>query len=88
MAYTHFVDGEHAAPSHQIERFSGLAGRLWRAYRGWRARRETLRMLHALDAGTLRDLGISPREIESLVYGTPGDRTRSYDENWWQQRKS
>lgn len=41
--------------------------RLWMRYQTWRARRETIRQLAALDERTLRDLNITPREIESLV---------------------
>lgn len=58
------------------------ARRLWRAYWTWYARRATVRILHSLDAGTLRDIGVNPSEIESFVYGTCGDRKRCYDESW------
>jgi uncharacterized protein YjiS (DUF1127 family) len=51
----------------------------------WRAQRETLRMLAALDTATLRDLGIT--DIESAVYGDPRDRIRGYDKNWWRTRR-
>ena len=48
---------------------------------------ETLRALYSLDVGTLRDLGISPREIDSLVYGDNGDRIRGYDPDWWRHAR-
>jgi uncharacterized protein YjiS (DUF1127 family) len=51
---------------------------------GWRARRETVRILNRLDAATLRDLGIA--DIESQVYGAPQDRRRGYDPEWWKKR--
>lgn len=62
------------------------AYRLWNRYRAWRARRETIRQLAALDERTLRDLNVTPREIESLVYSESDDRTHSYDRNWWRNQ--
>ena len=50
----------------------------------WRARRETVRLLNAVDAATLRDLGIT--DIESVVYGAPEGRKRRYDPDWWRKR--
>ena len=52
---------------------------------GWRAQRETLRLLARVDAATLRDLGIT--DIESAVYGDPRDRMRGYDADWWRNRR-
>jgi len=52
---------------------------------GWRAQRETLRLLSRVDAATLRDLGIA--DIESAVYGEPRDRLRGYDANWWKAKR-
>ena len=49
----------------------------------WRARRETVRLLNAVDAATLRDLGIT--DIESAVYGAPEGRKRRYDPDWWRK---
>jgi uncharacterized protein YjiS (DUF1127 family) len=49
----------------------------------WRAQRETVRVLNAVDRITLRDLGIT--DIESAVYGDPSDRMRGYDRNWWKR---
>ena len=63
----------------------GAFSRFMDRMRARRAQRETARMLHALDIGTLRDLGITPREVESLVYGDNGDRSRSYDRDWWRK---
>jgi uncharacterized protein YjiS (DUF1127 family) len=67
----------------QYARRGGFVARLWDRFRAWRARRETLRALYSLDHGTLRDLGITPREIDSLVYGDSSDRIRGYDPDWW-----
>ena len=50
----------------------------------WRAQRETVRLLRAVDSATLHDLGIT--DIESQVYGDPQDRMRGYDRDWWKQR--
>lgn len=64
---------------------AGALARFLDRMRAWRAQRETARMLYSLDIGTLRDLGITPREVESLVYGDNGDRTRRYDRDWWRR---
>jgi uncharacterized protein YjiS (DUF1127 family) len=62
-----------------------LVERLWTRFRTWQAQRETARLLYSVDRATLHDLGISPREIESLVYGEGNDRVRRYDPNWWRK---
>ena len=51
----------------------------------WKAQRETVRLLNAVDGATLRDLGIT--DIESQVYGDPSDRMRGYDRNWWRRTR-
>ncbi len=71
----------------QTHRRRGIAVRLWDRFRAWQARRETLRALYSLDNGTLRDLGITPREIDSLVYGDSSDRIRGYDPDWWRNSR-
>lgn len=58
----------------------------WRTYWDWRARKATILLLHSLDARTLRDLGIAPSEIESLVHGSADDRCRRYDATWLWRR--
>jgi uncharacterized protein YjiS (DUF1127 family) len=63
----------------------GVLMRLVTRFLAWRAQRETVRLLSAVDAATLRDLGIA--DIESQVYGDPADRMRGYDRNWWRRRK-
>jgi uncharacterized protein YjiS (DUF1127 family) len=63
----------------------GISDRLrraWRRYWDWRARRMTAHILRSLDARTLRDIGIGPGEIESVVYGRPGDRRCRYHAHW------
>jgi hypothetical protein len=46
---------------------------------------ETVRQLHSVDSATLRELGISPEEIEGLVYGRHDDLVRRYDPDWWRK---
>jgi uncharacterized protein YjiS (DUF1127 family) len=59
-------------------RLGALARRGWQAYWQRRTRRATLLLLASLDERTLRDIGLSPSEITSVVYGAP-DRMRSYE---------
>jgi uncharacterized protein YjiS (DUF1127 family) len=69
-----------AARSRPLNAVQNLAVR----FLAWRAQRETVRLLNSVDAGTLRDLGIT--DIESAVYGDPRDRMRGYDPDWWRKR--
>jgi uncharacterized protein YjiS (DUF1127 family) len=57
--------------------------RAWFAFRDWYARRLTVKILSSLDERTLRDIGITPGEITSVVYGKRGERCRAYDDLWW-----
>ena len=50
----------------------------WLAYWDWQGRRATVRILHSLDARTLRDIGLSKGEINSVVYGRPEENRRHY----------
>jgi uncharacterized protein YjiS (DUF1127 family) len=59
-----------------------FARRVWRSYWDRRARHVTAQILRSLDARTLHDIGLSPGEIDSVVYGRPGDRTRKYHAGW------
>lgn len=63
-------------------RAGALVWRAWQAYWERRAREATVRILHSLDERTLRDIGISPGEIESTVYDQRGGRGRTYDAAW------
>jgi uncharacterized protein YjiS (DUF1127 family) len=54
-------------------------GRLWRTLVERRAQRATVRILQSLDARTLKDIGISHGEINSIVYGGRHDRVRRQD---------
>jgi len=68
----------------RAEPAGGLA-RLATRFLAWKAQRETVRLLNAVDSATLRDLGIT--DIESQVYGDPSDRMRGYDRNWWRRTR-
>lgn len=61
---------------------TGIVKRMWRGYWNRRARRATVGILQGLDDRTLQDIGVNRHEIESLVYGTPGERMRRYDSAW------
>jgi uncharacterized protein YjiS (DUF1127 family) len=62
----------------------GALRQLVTRFLAWRAQRETVRILSAVDSATLRDLGIA--DIESEVYGDPQDRMRGYDPGWWRKQ--
>jgi uncharacterized protein YjiS (DUF1127 family) len=64
---------------------TGALTRLATRFLAWKAQRETVRLLSAVDSATLRDLGIT--DIESQVYGDPSDRMRGYDRNWWRRTR-
>ena len=64
---------------------TGALTRLATRFLAWKAQRETVRLLNAVDRATLRDLGIT--DIESQVYGDPSDRMRGYDRNWWRRTR-
>jgi uncharacterized protein YjiS (DUF1127 family) len=66
------------ATSGYTTRMAATASGLWQAYMRRRTRRATARILRSLDARTLKDIGISPGEIDSVVYGPNGDRRRRY----------
>ena len=57
-------------------RFAGRFVGLWRAYLNRRAQWATVRVLRSLDARTLKDIGMDPTEIESVVHGRREDRRR------------
>ena len=50
-------------------RAAAAARRCGHAYATWRARRQAIRELRALDDRTLKDFGINRSEIEAFVYG-------------------
>ena len=64
---------DRASPSPR-GRISGFLKREWSAFWTRSTQRATVRILRELDDVTLRDIGLSRSEIESVVYGAPGDR--------------
>jgi uncharacterized protein YjiS (DUF1127 family) len=66
-------------------RRAGALERLWTGFRRWQAQRTTVRLLNSLDDATLKDLAISPRDVEWLVYGDRNGRMRGYDRDWWRR---
>lgn len=65
-----------------IGRTWGLVRGAWHTYWDWRAKRMTVQILRSLDERTLKDIGIGPGEISSVVYGRPCDRRHRYHERW------
>jgi uncharacterized protein YjiS (DUF1127 family) len=59
-------------------RMARMARHAWSTYWDWYARRATVRILRSLDGRTLRDIGLTRTEIESVVYGRPGERRLHY----------
>jgi uncharacterized protein YjiS (DUF1127 family) len=53
----------------------------WDAYWTLRSQRATVFMLRSLDDRSLQDIGVDRSEIESVIYGTPGDRRLRYEGN-------
>ena len=73
------------ALSMQSEATHGLAHSLWswwEAYWTRRAKQATVALLQGLDDRLLHDIGVDRSEIESVVYGKPGERSVRYERNW------
>lgn len=68
---------DHASPSVR-QKAAHFLSREWEAFWNRRTQRATVRLLRDLDDTTLRDIGLSRSEIESVVYGAPGDRRVHY----------
>ena len=80
MQTTELVLTQHrSAP---VWRIAASARRLWVAYWDRRARQATVQILRSLDHRTLKDIGLDPAEIESTIYGKPGERLQLYREDW------
>ena len=78
MTYATQAISGPASPSRR-HGVGGFLKKEWSAFRARSAQRATVRILRGLDDGTLRDIGLSRSEIDSVVYGTPGDRRLNYD---------
>jgi uncharacterized protein YjiS (DUF1127 family) len=77
MAYA--TEALSHVPSQSARHVGGaFLKREWQAYWARRAQRTTVRVLRSLDDATLRDIGLGRSEIESVVYGAPGDRRQQF----------
>ncbi|NJO22671.1 MAG: DUF1127 domain-containing protein [Sphingomonadales bacterium] len=82
MLTTHFVPAPGRTPRPLVWHLAGLGMRAWTTWRHKRAQQKTVRILSGLDCRTLKDIGVAPGEIESIVYGNPRDRIRPYRDGW------
>lgn len=82
MTHSRLACTADQARATQPARAAGVLRRSWRAYWNWRAKQATVQILQALDERTLHDIGISPGEIESSVFGLGQERRRRYHEEW------
>jgi uncharacterized protein YjiS (DUF1127 family) len=58
---------QHHILLHRVTRCGVLIGRSLEAVAAWRLRRRQCAQLHALDDHTLKDIGVSRCEIDSIV---------------------
>jgi uncharacterized protein YjiS (DUF1127 family) len=79
MMSAHLTTAHHSSPAGRI---SAMLRKAIQIFTLWQARRATREMLRALDVRTLKDIGIDPNEIESMIYSERNDRRRGYDPNW------
>lgn len=82
MLTTHFAPAPGRTLRPLLSQLAGIGRRAWAAWRHKRSQRMTVRILHGLDCRTLKDIGVTPSEIESVVYGDPRERTRPYRADW------
>ena len=59
-----------------LHRLGAVMTKAWNGYWEYRANRAAVAMLQSMDAQSLRDIGISRGEIESVVYGRSRTDTR------------
>ena len=62
-----------ARPLPHSRRPFGPLSRAWQWYRARVTERTTVQTLRGLDDRTLKDIGMDRSEIESVVYGPPGE---------------
>jgi uncharacterized protein YjiS (DUF1127 family) len=82
MTHPHVATANHRTAPTLAVKVAAVARRAWQAYWDWRARQATIEILRALDSRTLRDIGLSRSEIESVVRDKHGERRRCYDAGW------
>jgi uncharacterized protein YjiS (DUF1127 family) len=80
MSNTHSISATPSISARPATQGIGLIlKRGWEAYWRRRAKRTAVMMLHSLDDHCLHDIGLDRSEIESVIYGKPGDRRLSYE---------
>ena len=82
MLARHVISTPVEAPTALVPRLVGLGAWAWTAWRRRRAQHKTVHILSSLDGRTLKDIGVDPSEIESMVYGNPSERVRPYRGDW------
>ena len=82
MTHPHATTASPRMDSTLAAKAHNLARRAWQAYWNRRARRATIEILRGLDSRTLRDIGLTHSEIESVVRERHGERRPCYDESW------
>ena len=82
MTYPDVTTANHRIAPTLANKAGGIARRAWQAYWDWRARQATIEILRALDTRTLRDIGLSRSEIDSVVRDKHGERRRCYEAGW------
>jgi uncharacterized protein YjiS (DUF1127 family) len=78
MTFAQFTTTHH----HFAAGIAGWLKRAFWAFNDYQARRATREMLRALDGRTLKDIGLDPDEIDSVVFSEQDDRMRRYDAKW------
>jgi uncharacterized protein YjiS (DUF1127 family) len=82
MLTTHSIPAPRRTWRPSMSHVVALGARAWATWRHRRAQRKTVDILNGLDCRTLKDIGVAPSEIESMVYGDPRDRIRPYRSDW------
>ncbi len=75
MAGTPSLSAQSPSPN-----VGGVLRSWWEAYWRRRAQRTAAMMLRSLDDHCLHDIGIDRSEIDSVVYGTGGERRLRYEQ--------
>jgi uncharacterized protein YjiS (DUF1127 family) len=82
MLARHFIPAPVEARTPLVSQLVGLGVSAWTAWRRRREQKRTVHILSTLDGRTLKDIGVDPSEIESMVYGNPSERVRPYGKDW------
>jgi uncharacterized protein YjiS (DUF1127 family) len=82
MLARHFIPTPVEAHTSLVSQLVGFGTRAWSAWQRRREQKRTVHILSTLDGRTLKDIGVDPSEIESVVYGNPSERVRPYGKDW------